>query len=276
MSSIPPHPFGIWLEGMRLGARCIRSDPRVGLERLLLPVSYWRYAEFQYAVRRLRVGPGARVLDVGSPKDLAVFLARRRDYAVVATDILTAAVKRSVRTAVAAGVVGDGPGRVRSEVVDGRKLPYPDNSFDAAYTVSVLEHIPGEGDGEALRELVRVVRPGGVVVVTTPFDREYRETFVAGPVYERTDVAPGERVFYERHYDEASLRRRLLHAESTRVVDLELWGERGLPVERALSRIGRLRTVLSPVEPLLAKMSLSRVDGTPRRPMAAFFTLQRI
>lgn len=46
---------------------------------------------------------------------------------------------------------------------DARTLPYPDASFDAAYLVAVLGEIPDQD--AALRELARVLRPGGRVVV---------------------------------------------------------------------------------------------------------------
>jgi ubiquinone/menaquinone biosynthesis C-methylase UbiE len=46
---------------------------------------------------------------------------------------------------------------------DARKLPYPDAAFDAAYLVTVLGEIP-EPDA-ALRELRRVLKPGGRLVV---------------------------------------------------------------------------------------------------------------
>src|SRR5262249_24513575 len=46
---------------------------------------------------------------------------------------------------------------------DARQLPYPDASFDAAYMVAVLGEIPDQG--QALRELARVLKPGGRLVV---------------------------------------------------------------------------------------------------------------
>lgn len=46
---------------------------------------------------------------------------------------------------------------------DARALPYPDDSFDAAYLAVVLGEIPDQ-DG-ALRELRRVLKPGGRLVV---------------------------------------------------------------------------------------------------------------
>ncbi|TMT86479.1 methyltransferase domain-containing protein [Haloterrigena sp. H1] len=46
---------------------------------------------------------------------------------------------------------------------DGRELPYPDDSFDAAYLVLVLGEIPAQE--RALAELERVLKPGGRLVV---------------------------------------------------------------------------------------------------------------
>lgn len=46
---------------------------------------------------------------------------------------------------------------------DVRRLPYPDASFDAAYLVTVLGEVPDQD--AALRELARVLKPGGRLVV---------------------------------------------------------------------------------------------------------------
>ena len=268
--------LALWKTGLRTGLSSIKREPVLGLKRLVLPVSYWRTAEFSYVWEQLAPVPKMRVLDLGSPKELALFLARDVNCEIVAVDILESAVELSRRYAVATGCDGSGPGRVRSEVQDGRALPYEDNSFDAAFSVSVLEHIPDNGDSLALRELVRVVRPGGVIVVTTPFDLQHRDTFVQRTVYERSSER-GEPVFFERHYDHETLRVRLLDTPGTRVEDLQLWGERGIGVERLMGRLGRARVLLSPFEALLASGVLRRSNGTgPIKPKAAFFTLRKV
>jgi SAM-dependent methyltransferase len=57
-------------------------------------------------------------------------------------------------------------GTVTVEEGDACHLPYPDASFDAAHCERVLQHLADPA--AALRELARVVRPGGWVVAAEP------------------------------------------------------------------------------------------------------------
>lgn len=54
--------------------------------------------------------------------------------------------------------------RVTLRVGDGQRLPYPDGSFDVVACIEALEFIPDPDAG--LRELARVCRRGGQLVVT--------------------------------------------------------------------------------------------------------------
>lgn len=51
---------------------------------------------------------------------------------------------------------------------DARALPFPDASFDIVTMFDVLEHI--EGDDRAAAEALRVVKPGGWVLISTPYE----------------------------------------------------------------------------------------------------------
>lgn len=50
---------------------------------------------------------------------------------------------------------------------DGINLPFPDDSFDAVVAFEVFEHVFQAVD--TLKELKRVLRPGGNLVISTPF-----------------------------------------------------------------------------------------------------------
>jgi SAM-dependent methyltransferase len=48
------------------------------------------------------------------------------------------------------------------------RLPYEDNSFDIINMMEVIEHIPSEQGRSTLRELRRVLRNSGVLLISTP------------------------------------------------------------------------------------------------------------
>lgn len=57
------------------------------------------------------------------------------------------------------------PGKVRDMAIDGPVIPAADDSFDIAFSACVFHHIPHEEHRHWLRELHRVVRPGGLLVI---------------------------------------------------------------------------------------------------------------
>jgi len=48
------------------------------------------------------------------------------------------------------------------------KMPYEDNSFDAAISLGVIEHFE-EGPQKALKEMYRILKPGGISFITVPY-----------------------------------------------------------------------------------------------------------
>jgi len=50
-------------------------------------------------------------------------------------------------------------------VSDGRTLPFPDGSFDLAFAICVVHHVPPAGWDAFAAELARVTRPGGLALI---------------------------------------------------------------------------------------------------------------
>jgi SAM-dependent methyltransferase len=184
---------GLYAESVRLGVRHLvrRGYRREAVVRVVVPLDPSRYLELPWAIERLAAAPGERILDLASPKVLAAVLARQ-GVRVMSVDQL----KREIETWRA--LAGDVPG-LELQVADGRALPFAGESFDHAYSISVLEHIEEPGDADALRELSRVVRPGGRVLVTLPHAPSYREDWRDAPVY--ANEPSGGRAFFQRWYD---------------------------------------------------------------------------
>jgi ubiquinone/menaquinone biosynthesis C-methylase UbiE len=104
---------------------------------------------------------GETILDVGCGSGaLDRMLARRFGEAnpITATDLNPFLLREAAALAAEDGLSG----RIAFREANAERLPFPDASFDHAFTVTVLE----ECDADlALRELFRVVRPGGRVGV---------------------------------------------------------------------------------------------------------------
>ena len=130
---------------------------RPGLEQFEPTWLGWLVNPFYFARRGLRDGLGeflpalaGEVLDVGCGRKPYAHLTRATRY--VGVDIDTPATR-----ALAAA----------DHYYDGRTLPFADASFDAVLCSQVLEHV--FTPAEFLREIHRVLRPGGVLLLATPF-----------------------------------------------------------------------------------------------------------
>ena len=225
--------------GVSVGLRSIfRGHFKIGLKRVIHPVSYWRYPVFNLVKKYVKHQENLSVLDIGSPKLLALYLAISKKFNVISTDIqdpeifsvwlkyyndyLISPSKREDRSS------------FRPEYQDARALSYPDNYFDMVYSISVIEHIPGDGDSVAIKEVARVLRPGGSAIIEVPFSDKKYNSFVSKNVYDRQ--FSGHPIFYQRHYDCNSIYDRIIYPSELSVEEMYIFKER-LPFEGNISRL---------------------------------------
>ncbi len=265
--------LGLWLEIMGVGGRLlVKGDWRSGLKTLLAPVGYWRCVPFVAAKAQFDRLTAPAVLDIGSPKMLSLLLAKRKDARVFATDLDDPAIfDRWERSAKALAL-----GNYHTEFQDGRKLTYSDSAFDLVYSISVIEHIPGEGDMEALREIARVLKPGGVAVIEVPYRRKGETIYHK---YTSRGAPLDNAEFYERHYDRDMLEERLIRGVPGLTVErVSILGE-WLPLDPliATDRLPRvLRWPLLPLEPFLASLNYWQRPGDGQgRPLAALLVYRK-
>lgn len=117
---------------------------------------------------RLGVGPGDLVLDAGAGFGRHAFELARLGANVVALDYAADEVITTRGTFGAMVEAGEIPVEryVAALQGDATRLPFDDGSFDRVITSEVLEHI--QDDVAAIRELVRVLKPGGTFACTVP------------------------------------------------------------------------------------------------------------
>jgi ubiquinone/menaquinone biosynthesis C-methylase UbiE len=166
--------------------------------------------EFVLSVALRVFEPGSRLLEAGCGTGKYCWALRSRGYRVVGLDFSHQGLRR-LRDLDA-----------ESPAVSGSvlRMPIQDASFDGALSLGVVEHFE-EGPAAAVRELARVIRPGGVLLITVPFQHALWDlNDLLWPDRAATD-GPG-RVFYQylqrREEIENTLRRAGLEPREVRYV----------------------------------------------------------
>ncbi len=104
---------------------------------------------------------GARGLDLGCGQGWYLAEMIRRGYRVDGADYSTGQLEKAKRHLSASGV-----GETNLVRADAQALPFADGSYDFVYSINALHHILSvEGQLATFREVVRVLRPGGVFLL---------------------------------------------------------------------------------------------------------------
>lgn len=105
-----------------------------------------------------QIGVGQTVLNVGSGSGIsATYLVQTYSCKVIGVDILPGMVESAQKWVESKGLSS----QLEFRVADARDLPFEDNHFDALISESVNTFIPDRE--RAMREYVRVVKPGGYI-----------------------------------------------------------------------------------------------------------------
>jgi len=191
--------------------RRIHATSRLAYWGAWLPLC--RYVEYDAALGRILTSKSQLILDVGSgDSPFPLFLAQC-GLKVITLDLdvsqqyrmaKVAGMEHLLQTDGLAGIVGDA-----------QHMSFDADSFDIVSCISVLEHIPGNGDSVAMQEVGRVLRPGGVALITVPFAQAYREA-VPPYVDERS----------HRVYDRVALTQRIIEPSDLRLEHVSCFGTR--------------------------------------------------
>jgi SAM-dependent methyltransferase len=264
--------------GLKVGGKLmLNGKPKLAVRYLGRPVNYWRAVEYRLISDAGRFQPGDRVLDIGSPKLLSLYLAKVVGSEVFATDIDDYFVEQQQTVAAVEGVP---PDRLHIQVEDGRSLSFDDESFDKVYSLSVLEHIPDDGDTACIKEIARVLMPGGECYLTVPFWPESRTDYLDGDaVYwsEHSTASGDGTVFYQRRYSEDDLFQRLINPSTLELKELKYVGEKVM-TDSDGEFSDHLPVISGPIQPLLSKLLHTKpVDSwrALRKPLCALVVLRK-
>jgi SAM-dependent methyltransferase len=143
---------------------------------------YWEVAMTLRSFRRLGVlREDARVLGVGAGREATIYWLTRHVGEVVATDLYETRDNWSESDSSAEMLTDPGrywdgdwnPERLTVRHMDALQLEFEDESFDAIFSSSSVEHFGDFPDvRRGIEEMFRVLRPGGVLALATEFRLE--------------------------------------------------------------------------------------------------------
>ncbi|MGE3512653.1 MAG: methyltransferase domain-containing protein [Vicinamibacterales bacterium] len=151
------------------------SDDKLSMHR-----KPYEFTQLIYGCRRLdALRDDSSILSVGAGHELVLYWLANHVHRVVATDMYEG-VWQDVQ-----GREGDPEVIHRPEdyapfpyrrdhllflKMDGRQLAFQDHTFDVAYSLSSIEHFGGlEGAAATVREMGRVLKPGGILALATEY-----------------------------------------------------------------------------------------------------------
>jgi 2-polyprenyl-3-methyl-5-hydroxy-6-metoxy-1,4-benzoquinol methylase len=165
---------------------------------MLKGIDYYRVIEYSTVASCLNQLYGCKILDIGSLDSLFPLFLATKGAEVHAIDINQKVLELNTLSKRL------GVNNFHALVMDATKLNYPDNFFDIVTAISTIEHILplDEGDTEAMKEIARVLKPGGIAVITVPYETKFSEEWRNHPSHGK---------YLRRGYDNNSIYSRLIH-----------------------------------------------------------------
>lgn len=186
------------------------------------PISAIRYIEFDFVRKHSDFSKAKLVLDVSSPRVFGFYIAKsfpKLIYEMINPD------PNDIRET---GIQKEGYHLQNFTLKKENALFLPErsNSFDIVISISVIEHIPEDGDTKALKEMWRVLKPGGRLILTTHVIKKYRTEYRDKNQYGIANKKYGKKYFFQRMYDKTSLQKRIIDSIGRKPEVIKIFGEK--------------------------------------------------
>jgi len=218
-----------YLFGVRAGiANAVKNRFSLGVKKTLgkitQPVNHYsRFPEYHFFLASLagfitQQPARLKILDVGSPKLFGLYLAHAFPVDLTMTDISPRNIDeyRIMWQAIEARAKGT----VQFDLQDSRALTYEPGAFDAVFSMSVLEHVEGEEkDAAALGEMLRVLRPDGLIVLSVPIGQTHQNQLRPLRGVDHQGAPGNDDEFFQRVYSRESVAVSLLNPLSVQAIN---------------------------------------------------------
>lgn len=217
-SALPGAQFAKF--GLRLGRKLLtrfKFSPKL----ILNPVSIVRYFEFDFVNSSFQKENKIRILDVSSPYLFGFYISNKFpvEYYYINPDLKDLANVNSLKSKL------NFRGKYSTTQMDATSLNYPEKYFDKVVSISVIEHINDDGDSLAMKEIWRVLKPGGIFSFTIPVKKQFEIEYRNKNEYNLHQEKESEKYFFQRIYNKQKIEERLLFSISNyEIVQQKLFG----------------------------------------------------
>jgi len=134
----------------------------------------WEFVTMEDFRRKYAEPTPELVLDAACGREPLVKMLAENCIDVIATDLWEPAYLKAANIRIQDFIGAWGDENIHPMVMDSMHLQFNDNTFDASFSVSSVEHM-GPEDGRhlgallAVNELIRVTKPGGLIAFSTEF-----------------------------------------------------------------------------------------------------------
>jgi len=191
---------------------------------LLNPVSIVRYFEFDFALRNFEKDKklNSNILDISSPYLFGFYISDNfeGEYKYINPDKNDLSLVKKYSSKIKFKM------NYSAENADATNLIFPDQSFSQIFSISVIEHINDDGDKIAIKEMWRVLKQNGLLILTFPVAKLFKEEYSEKDTYGLNVSQKKDKFFFQRVYDEKSIQQRLLNNISDfTILSTEIFGE---------------------------------------------------
>lgn len=226
-----------------------------GIKRLIYSYYMTRAIEYPLAFNSMDLVSGMKVLDFGSGNSLFPIYLASQGICTYSSDIASSPLSKMREAVLHSRYKSLINEKLNYIFLNGLKLPFKNDFFDRIFAISTLEHFKDDDDLKSIKELSRVLKPGGKMFISLEFHKDFREIIVPDNKQKKskTNNARYEWENFVRYYNRKSIFERIISPSRLIEEKMFLFGSPKISIRKYTDTIHFLKYGMV-FSPLLTKI----------------------